>query len=106
MNVFIVWTNTDLTEGRGHQVPVAFCESRATAMRLAKRAGVQGTDADVQAFPAIKHHGSWCAPFQMTRSTDADKKQEIELDKRAKLIEKAIASGMTKEDLAALGVKA
>ena len=105
-NIFIVWTNTDLTEGRGHQVPVAFCESRATAVRLSKRAGVQGTDADVQPFPAIKHQGSWCAPFRMTIATDADKKQEIALEERARIIEKAIASGMTKEELASLGVRA
>ena len=41
----------------------------------------------------------------MMLPTDADRKQEIELDKRAKVIEKAIASGMTKEDLAILGIR-
>ena len=32
--VFIAWTNTDLTEGRGVQIPLAVCESQTTAKRL------------------------------------------------------------------------
>lgn len=105
-NIYIVWTNTDLTEGRGQQVPVAYCASRSTAIRIAKRKGVQGTDAEVMTFPAIKHNGLWCAPFQMIQATDEDKKAEAAAEKKLAVIEKALASGLTKADLAELGVKA
>ena len=32
--VWVVYTNTDLTEGRGHQYPIHVCGSASTAARM------------------------------------------------------------------------
>lgn len=103
--VFIVWTNTDLTEGRGRQIPIHVCETMATARRIASKKGVMGSDADVHPFEAIYHNGSWCCPVAIVAPTDDDKRKQEQLDAKSKVMEKAIAAGLTKEDLAALGVK-
>ena len=36
-DVWVVYTNTDLTEGRGYQYPIHVCGSPATAERMAIR---------------------------------------------------------------------
>lgn len=111
--IYVVWTNTDLTEGRGHQIPISYALSPTTAKRLASRRGVMGCDANVVPFDAILHNGRWCAPVVIERPSDAD----IAEDKRiaaanaareAKIaaIERARALGVTDEDLKALGGEA
>ncbi len=101
-SVFIAWTNSDLTEGRGHPVVIAVCEIQATAERLAKKAGVMGSDGHVTVFPAIFHAGSWCAPFQMVMSTEQDKKSQFISDAREQAIRKAKEAGLTDEDIRSL----
>jgi len=32
--VYVAMTNTDLTEGRGWQIPLAVCEAESTAIRF------------------------------------------------------------------------
>ena len=53
--VWVAYTNTDCNEGRGHDVPIAVCAAEATALRLARKQYVQGTDARV-ALPCVQHH--------------------------------------------------
>lgn len=102
--VHIVWTNSDLTEGRGHPIPLHVCEIEATARRLALRAGVMGGDADVGPFDAIWHRGQWCAPRNVEKPTAQDLDMQNQLDARARALAKAKAAGLTAEDLRAMGV--
>lgn len=100
--IFIVWTNTDLTEGRGYQIPIAHCEKEATAKRLAKKKGVMGSDASVKPYTSIKHDGMWVAPFYMESSTPEDDVQQKKIDAYNEAIEKARAAGLSDSDLEAL----
>ncbi|HHO0758299.1 TPA: hypothetical protein ACRTNY_001360 [Aeromonas hydrophila] len=52
--VWVVYTNSDLTEGRGHQYPIHVCGSASTAARMATRKGVQGSDANVSKEIAVR----------------------------------------------------
>jgi len=97
--VWVVWQNTDLTEGRGRQVPIAVCGGRYTAMRLAKNNGVQGCDADVSSFEAILHKGAWCAPVQIIPPNKADVAKERAAAELQAVIDRAQALGLSKEDL-------
>lgn len=108
--IYVVWTNTDLTEGRGHQIPIAYAVSPTTAKRLAARRGIQGSNAEVQPFEAILHHGRWCAPVSIEKPSkadmDADKAladAEAARAAKAAAIEKARSLGMTDDELKALG---
>lgn len=107
-NVWIVYTNTDLTEGRGHQYPKYVCENKFTAIRMAKNQGVQGCDAEVVQSIAVKleGRGGWLAPVQIHSPHEDDRRkqeaeehqQEIEKQK-AEIIEKAKALGLSDEDI-------
>jgi len=103
--IFIVWTNTDLTEGRGYSIPIEYCETRATAQRLAKKRGVQGSDADVRPFQAIMHNNQWCAPFNLQNATKDDLQTQAKLDERERIARKAIDLGISEAELMLLGVK-
>lgn len=45
--LWAVQTNTDLTEGRGEPIVIGVCSDRETALKLAHRRGVMGSDAQV-----------------------------------------------------------
>lgn len=49
---YSVYTNSDLTEGRGYHIPLALCESESTAVRLGKKKYVQGSDCPVNELTA------------------------------------------------------
>jgi hypothetical protein len=60
--VWVAYTNTDCTEGRGHDVPIAVCAAEATARRLAHKQYVQGSDGPVRTMELLKIEGKWYAP--------------------------------------------
>ncbi|MAB96969.1 MAG: hypothetical protein CMK71_02730 [Pseudomonadaceae bacterium] len=100
--VWVVYQNTDLPEGRGRELPIAVCESQSTALRLAKNKGVMGSNASVIERQAIFQCGEWLAPVQIIEPSD----KEVEADRRMAdfnaVIEKAKALGLTIEDLKTL----
>lgn len=57
--VWVAYTNTDLSEGRGVDVPIAYCAIEATAKRLALRQYVQGHDGPVRAMEVVRINGEW-----------------------------------------------
>lgn len=101
--VWVVYTNTDLTEGRGYNFPLFVCESEATAMRLAKRRYVQGSDAPIKECVAVMVNGSWLAPVRIETSTVEDDRKQVAINARRDALKKAREAGLTDDDLAWLG---
>ena len=100
--VWIAWTNSDLTEGRGYSFPLAISESRSCALRLGKKMGVMGTDCMVEGFEAIQVDGRWLAPFRFEPPEDIDILDDKKYEARQKAIAAAKAAGLddkTIEDL-------
>ena len=104
MDVFVVWTNTDCTEGRGYQYPIHVCQKRSTALRLSKRKGVQGTDAEVTTGLAVKVNGSWLANVRIERPTAEDDKLQAIIDAKDAVIAKMVAAGISDDEMKILGV--
>ncbi len=104
---WVVWINTDLTEGRGAELPRHVCRLEATARRLASRAGVQGSDARVTRekvglLPMNGYGNTYYGPVALTEPTPEDTAEETRIERRQAALEKARAAGLTNEDLAAL----
>ncbi len=97
--VWVVYQNTDLTEGRGREVPIYVCESKSTAQRLSRKQGVMGSDAAVSQCEAVMHKGRWCAPVEILSASKADVEADRSAEKLAALVERAKALGMTIDDL-------
>jgi hypothetical protein len=109
--IYAVWTNTDLTEGRGREYVQYHCENESTARRLAKKNYVMGTDGRVTVEKMFYLNGRWYAPapniVQPSREDEIENRR-IEAERKAAeakaaALAKAKELGMTEADLAALG---
>lgn len=107
--VYAVWTNTDLTEGRGQEYIEYLCEKRSTAKRLAKKNYVQGTDSRVTEQKLFKSGYTWYGPVRIIQPSQDDLIDEklLEAEEKAKqakaaAIEKAKSLGLTEDDIKAL----
>lgn len=103
--VWVAYTNSDLTEGRGAQIPLAICELKSTAIRLGAREYVMGTNCPVYPTELVKVDGKWYAPrglIQVLPPTDADVKAQAEYDAAEDAVGKALALGLTPEEIAAI----
>lgn len=96
---WVVYTNTDLTEGRGWQFPLHVCDKEATAIRLAHKAGVMGSDAEVRQVSLVKAGGAWYGPVQIKQSTKEDDRAQKLMDERRAAIARARELGLSDEDI-------
>jgi hypothetical protein len=101
--VWVAWTNTDCTEGRGRQIPKSVCEAEATAIRVGKKGYVQGSDCPVSEAIAVRVNNCWLVPGVIVPTIKDDIATQKRLDEKRAVIEKAKAAGLTEEDLNALG---
>lgn len=100
--VWIAWTNSDTTEGRGQAYPYCISESRATAIRVGDRAGVMGSDCDVRLFDSPLIDGKWLVPGFFTNPTMDDQSQDLKYHKFQEAVLKAKASGLDDETIKTL----
>ena len=100
--VWIVWGNEDLTEGRGPGYVIRVCETEATARRIAKGKGVQGTNAHVERVMAYQIGWNWYAPNEIVRPTKEDKAKQEKMDTFGKAIKAARERGLTDEEIKVL----
>ena len=114
--VYVVWTNTDLTEGRGSRFPLHICEKQSTATRLAKGNYVMGTDCPISKSKALRikfteddFFYKWFALARILPPSKEDAAEEEKLEKQRRIqtaketaIEKARAAGLSDEDIEAL----
>lgn len=99
---FVAWTNTDLTEGRGHVIPLVICYKETTARRLGRKGDVQGCDCPVTKVEIFSYKGLDYGPVHIKLSTREDDIEQDKLDKKAAAKEKAKKLGLTDNEIEAL----
>ena len=104
-DVWVAWSNTDCTEGRGRQFPLFVCESEACARRLGRKGSVQGSDCSVTKELAVKIGNIWLVPGSIEKNTKEDAKVQEMRDKRDALEARMKDAGFTEEELALLKVR-
>ena len=103
--VWVAYTNTDCNEGRGRDVAIATCETEETAIRLARKRYVQGSDGPVRPMSLVKLDGKWYVPsdaIHIVPATREDVANQAIREARLAAVEKAKAAGLTEEDLVVL----
>ena len=65
--VWVAYTNTDCSEGRGHDVSIGVCATEAAARRLARNRYVQGSDGPVLPMELMKIDDKW---YELTHPID------------------------------------
>ncbi len=109
-DAWVVYTNTDLTEGRGYDYPMAICSIEATANRLARGAYIQGTMAPIKKITIMQNiWGEWVGPIHLIEATKEDLHIQKCIDEENKIIrekqailEKAKRLGLTDEEIKTL----
>lgn len=102
-SVFVAYSNTDLTEGRGRDFPIAVCELKSSALRLSKGRYVQGSDGPVRAATLKIFDGEWYAPLCIVKiesPTKEDIAAQSIIDCKAAAIQKAKDLGLTDAEIA------
>lgn len=106
---FAAYSNTDGTEGRGEEYPLAVCKAEATAQRMGKGRYVMGTDCSVERVKVFRYDGMLYGPIFLHHPTIEDDRKQAEIDKKNEAerkkqaaIEKAKSLGLSDEDLEAL----
>ncbi len=100
--VYVAFTNSDCTEGRGYDIPIAVCELEITAMRLAKNQYVQGSDGPVRSFEVKDLDGVKYIPVvavPLHKATKLEQEAQNLLDSKRQVIAKAKAAGLTQNEL-------
>lgn len=100
--LWAVRTNTDLTEGRGRQYVLHFCEIEATANRLAKGGYVQGCDCPVDQVEVLVLDGQHVLPVSLinvVKPSREDEAVEARLIARRAALEKAKAAGLSEDEI-------
>lgn len=97
--VWVAWTNTDLTEGRGHSYPLAVCESPETARRLGKSQGVQGSNCPVREAEAFLIDGKWVGPFKLHPEAEVDTILRKDREAKEAVLKKAKSLGLSEADI-------
>lgn len=95
--VWVAISNTDLTEGRGQPVIVAYATTEAHARRLGAGKGVFGSDCPVE------EQTFWVAPdnqvFQYVGELKTPKPEETRRYKKAAALQKARELGLSDEEI-------
>lgn len=82
-------------------IPLAICETRATALRIGRKSSVMGSDCDVTPFDAPCIGGHLLAPFHLESSTQEDVNNQAIYDARMAAIEKLKSAGIDDETIKA-----
>lgn len=100
--VYVAYTNTDCTEGRGYDIPIAVCELEITAMKHARKMYVQGSNGPVKSMEVIKYNDKWYIP-QSAVEIFKPTKEEIEaqklLDEKRAIIKKMKELGVSQDEI-------
>ena len=99
--VWVAYTKTNLTEGRGHDVPIAVCAAETTAFRLARKSFAQGGDGPVRTMELVNINGEWYAPIEAIVIVEPNR-EDIELEAWREAMAKMKAAGLTDAELRAL----
>jgi hypothetical protein len=102
--VFVAWTNSDLTEGRGYRVPLIVAQTYSTALREGRRGSVMGSDCNVSEEIAVRLAGSgtWFVPGIIHYPTQVDIEAEKRRNEALEAVRKAKAAGLTDKDIETL----
>lgn len=106
--LYVIKTNTDLSEGRGYIYPLAVCSSMTTATRLARGKYIQGGDCPIEEVETITIGSKRYLPFdavpiQWPTNEDRDNdRRKTKLETKLKLLSKLRLLGLTDEEISIL----
>lgn len=99
---YVVMQNTDLTEGRGYQRPIAISDSISAAKRIGRKNDTQGTDCQILECRIFRIDNIWYGPCSLVNPTPEDIHADKKLAFREETIKKAMHLGLTQAEIDAI----
>lgn len=99
ITIHVCYTNSDLTEGKGWQIPFAYAELYSTALRLAEKKGVMGSDAEVRSCRGFRIGNQVYGPVHLEPATAVDQARDHYRINREAAVAKARAAGLTEDEI-------
>lgn len=96
---YAAYINSDLTEGRGYQYPLAISLVKTTCERIGAGKHVQGGDAEIITVKLFKIEDMWYGPIKLEYPSVEDTKIEMDLLRRTFILEKARRAGLSDEEI-------
>ena len=97
--------NTDNTEGRGRNVVLFTCQTRATAIRLSRKKGVMGSDAHIEKGNTFTCDNTTYGKVYTESPCKEDIDYQTRIDEHEALIEKAKELGLSQDEINKLSVR-
>lgn len=100
--VWVAFTNTDINEGRGTDIPHAVGELEATAIRKARNIYVQGTNGPVKKFEVVDVAGVPHIPLECVHVLPPipdDLPEQATIDQRRGVLQRLKALGAADVDI-------
>jgi hypothetical protein len=98
-DVFVVVSNTDLTEGKGVKIILGIYESESHADYMGKRKYVMGSDCPIERQKSYRIDDKWYGPVTILSAPEQFVKEDKKLAVKRAAIEKARKMGLTEEDI-------
>lgn len=100
--VWLVISNTDLTEGRGYQRITHICVSMETAIRVGKKGYIMGSDCPIEEAVGFKINNKWYYPGVEILESSEDSKNRLKRVKLEEVLKKAVTLGLSEEEIKTL----
>ena len=97
--------NTDNTEGRGRNVILFTCQTRATAIRLSRKKGVMGSDAHIEKGNTFTCDNTTYGKVYTESPCKEDIDYQTRIDEHEALIKKAKELGLSQDEINKLSVR-
>jgi len=100
---YVVWANTDGTEGRGRDVPIGWFWNETSALRFAVGKDVQGSPGRVEKTSALQSGDpgrAWFGPVNIEYPTASDEMESHRINAARLALKRARESGLSDEDIA------
>ncbi len=97
--VFVAWTNTDLTEGRGTQYPLCVCDQKSTAIRISRGKYIMGSDCPVTEQWAYQVNGLWYVPGNINPGNAGDIAIEQASREKENILQRLKEAGFSERDI-------
>ena len=103
VKVYAVYTNTDRTEGRGHEYVLYFCQSLTTAIRLGQGRYVQGSNCPVKEVTGYRIDNKlYVTGNHIELPTEEDIAEDKAREAKEAALAKARSLGLSEEEIAAI----
>lgn len=96
--LYTAYTNSDLENGQGNEIPMAICVLESAAIRMGKSRYVRGKNCPVREVELLEVDGNWYVPLDAV-PVEPVNEYDLREEQKCQLMRKLKSLGLTDEEL-------